>query len=118
MYALEGGKETAIGKAMARWYGNEAFLNQYIMFGDAINDSAKANDAIQRKQDLAASRVARNHALFRLLDELPEEFTREDLKKAMEASGKKSSNANEYLSRLINREMIMQTTKGYKKIIG
>lgn len=118
MYALEGGKETAIGKAMARWYGNEAFLNQYIMFGDAINDSAKANDAIQRKQDLAASRVARNHALFRLLDELPEEFTREDLKKAMEASGKKSSNANEYLSRLINREMIMQTTNGYKKIIG
>ena len=117
MYALEGNKETSQGKAMARWYGNESFLNQYIMFADAINESVKANDAIQRKQDIAASRVARNNALFRLLGELPQEFTREDLKKAMEASGRKSSNANEYLSRLINREMIMQTTNGYKKII-
>ncbi|MBP5393144.1 MAG: hypothetical protein J6Y59_04925 [Bacteroidaceae bacterium] len=45
--------------------------------------------------------------MFRLLDELPEEFTREDLKRAMEACGKKSSNANEYLSRLIRKEMII-----------
>ncbi|MBQ5872032.1 MAG: DUF3987 domain-containing protein, partial [Bacteroidaceae bacterium] len=40
MYALEGNKETVCGGAMARWYGNEAFLNQYIMFADAINDAS------------------------------------------------------------------------------
>ncbi|MBR3856727.1 MAG: DUF3987 domain-containing protein, partial [Bacteroidaceae bacterium] len=64
MYALEGNKETAVGMAMARWFGNEAFLNQYIMFADQINDAARANDAIAKKQDIAASRVARNNALF------------------------------------------------------
>ena len=117
MYALEGNKETAHGQAMARWYGNEAFLNQYIMFADQINDAARANDAIQRKQDIAASRVARTNALFRLLDSLPEEFNRDDMKKALEEQGKRPSGTNEYLSRLIEREMIMQTKDGYKKLI-
>ena len=117
MYALEGNKETQCGLDMARWFGNEAFLNQYIMFADQINESASENDAIQRKQDIAASRVARTNALFRLLDKLPEEFSRDDLKKALEEQGKKPSNANEYLSRLIGREMIMQTKTGYKKLI-
>ena len=116
MYALEGGKETAIGKAMARWYGNEAFLNQYIMFGDAINDSAKANDAIQRKQDLAASRVARSHALFRLLDELPEEFTLEDIKKIMKEKKMSTDGTSTYLTRMERRELIMKTPNGFKKI--
>ena len=87
MYALEGNKETAVGMAMARWFGNEAFLNQYIMFADQINDAARANDAIAKKQDIAAGRVARNNALFRLLDQLPEEFSRDDLKKAVKESG-------------------------------
>ena len=117
MYALEGNKETQCGLDMARWFGNEAFLNQYIMFADQINESASENDAIQRKQDIAASRVARTNALFRLLDKLPEEFSRDDLKKALEEQGKKPSNADEYLSRLIGREMIMQTKTGYKKLI-
>ena len=117
MYALEGNKETSQGKAMARWYGNESFLNQYIMFADAINESVKANDAIQRKQDIAASRVARNNALFRLLDELPQEFTRKDLVKVLEAQGKQISGTNIYLSRLIQREMVMQTKTGYKKLL-
>ena len=117
MYALEGNKESAVGRDMARWYANESFLNQYIMFADAINESVKLNDAIQRKQDIAASRVARNDSLFRLLAELPEEFSRDDLKKAMKAKGIKPSNANEYLSRLLNRDMIMRVQDGYKKLI-
>ena len=33
---------------MARWFANEIFLNQYIMFGDAINDNARANPVIER----------------------------------------------------------------------
>ena len=117
MYALEGNKETAIGMAMARWFGNEAFLNQYIMFGDAINDAARANDAIAKKQDIAASRVARNNALFRLLDQLPEEFSRDDLKKAVKESGIRELNAPVYLHRLLQREMIMETKDGYKKLL-
>ena len=117
MYALEGNRETAHGAEMARWYGNEAFLNQYIMFADAINDSAKANDAIQRKQDLAASRVARNDSLFKMLAELPDVFSRDDLKKVLEAQGKKLSGLGQYVSRMIQREMIMQTPDGYKKLI-
>ena len=117
MYALEGNRETAHGAAMARWYGNENFLNQYIMFADAINESAKANDAIQRKQDIAASRVARNDSLFKMLAELPEEFSRDDLKKVFEAQGKKLSGFGQYISRMIQREMIMQGPDGYKKLI-
>lgn len=117
MYALEGNRETNTGKAMARWYGNEAFLNQYIMFADAINESAKANDAIQRKQDLAASRVAKNNALFRLLAELPEEFSRDDFVKAMQAQSRALSGTNTYISRLIQREMIMRKGEGFKKLI-
>ena len=117
MYALEGNKETAVGMAMARWFGNEAFLNQYIMFADQINDAARANDAIAKKQDIAASRVARNNALFRLLDQLPEEFSRDDLKKAAAAAGAQEATARTYLHRLLQREMIMETKDGYKKLI-
>lgn len=117
MYALEGNKETAVGMAMARWFGNEAFLNQYIMFGDAINDAARANDAIAKKQDIAASRVARNNALFRLLDALPSEFSKQDMKKVLEEKGMATGAYATYLKRLENREMIMQTKGGYKKLI-
>lgn len=116
MYALEGNKETSQGKAMARWYGNESFLNQYIMFADAINESVKANDAIQRKQDIAASRVARNNALFRLLDELPEEFTREDLKKVLAEKRMAVQPYGTYIKRMEARDLIMPTSTGYKKI--
>ena len=117
MYALEGNRETAAGMAMARWYGNEAFLNQYIMFADQINDAARANDAIQRKQDIAASRVARTNALFRLLDALPDEFSREDVAKVLEEQDRKRSGLGQYISRMLQREMIMQTPEGYKKLI-
>ena len=117
MYALEGNKETAVGMAMARWFGNEAFLNQYIMFADQINDAARANDAIAKKQDIAASRVARNNALFRLLDQLPDEFSRDDLKKAVKETGVRELNAPVYLHRLLQREMIMETKDGYKKLL-
>lgn len=116
MYALEGNKETSQGKAMARWYGNESFLNQYIMFADAINESVKANDAIQRKQDIAASRVARNNALFRLLDELPDEFTREDLKKVLAEKRMAVQPYGTYIKRMEARDLIMPTSTGYKKI--
>ena len=119
MYALEGGKETATGMAMARWYGNEAFLNQYIMFADQINDAARANDAIQRKQDIAASRVARTNALFRLLDALPDEFSGKDMKKLLEEKGMATAAYATYIKRMEAREMVMQTANGsYKKLIS
>ena len=102
---------------MARWFGNEAFLNQYIMFADQINDSAKENDAIQRKQDIAASRVARNNALFRLLEQLPEEFAPCDVKKALKDAGMQPDGASTYLLRMEKREMIMKTSNGFKKLI-
>ena len=116
MFALEGYKETAHGQAMARWYGNEAFLNQYIMFADQINDAARANDAIQRKQDIAASRVARNNALFRLLDQLPEEFSRNDFAKLVNELGLSSSASKVYIHRMLQRELIMETKDGFRKI--
>ena len=116
MYALEGMKETQAGQEMARWYGNEAYLNQYIMFADQINAAASANDAVARKQDIAASRLARANALFRLLDALPKEFTREDVNKALEADGKSISGMRQYISRLLQREMIMEIPGGYKKL--
>ena len=117
MYALEGNKETQCGLDMARWFGNEAFLNQYIMFADQINESASENDAIQRKQDIAASRVARTNALFRLLEQLPDEFELKDVKKAMKDSGMKPESSYSYLTRLERREMIMKTPSGFKKLI-
>ena len=117
MYALEGMKETAVGRDMARWYGNESYLNQYIMFADAINQSAKANDAIQKKQDIAASRVARTSVLFKILDLLPDEFSRDDMKAVLEKEGKAISGLGQYLSRMVQREMVMQTPNGYKKLI-
>ena len=118
MYALEGGKETNVGRAMARWYGNESFLNQYIMFGDAINESAKQNEAIQRKQDLAASRVAKNDALSRLLSELPEEFLLADPKQIVTEKGMKPDTARVYAQRMVERELIMREGEGFKKIAG
>ena len=118
MYALEGYKETVHGAAMARWYGNEAFLNQYIMFADAINDAAKANDAIQRKQDIAASRVARTNALFRILDQLPDEFSLKDIKKVMKDEGMATDGATTYITRMERREMIMRTPDGFRKLIS
>lgn len=117
MYALEGNKETNSGMAMARWFGNEAFLNQYIMFADKINDAARANEAIAKKQDIAASRVARTNALFRLLDGLPEEFSRKDIKKVLEEKNMATGAYATYLKRMEEREMIMPTPQGYKKLI-
>ncbi|MBO4550693.1 MAG: hypothetical protein J5733_08180, partial [Bacteroidaceae bacterium] len=117
MYALEGCKETAVGQDWAKWYGNECFLNQYIMFADAINDVSKANEAVQKKQDMAAQRVARTNALFKLLDQLPDEFTADDLKKLMEQKGMNPKGWGVYLSRLIARELVMQTKEGYRKIL-
>ncbi len=117
MYALEGMKETAAGAEMARWYGNEAFLNQYIMFADQINDVSRANEAIQRKQDLAASRVARTNKLFRLLDGLPEEFALKDVKKLLQENDMKPEGANTYINRWEDREMIMRSGKGFKKVL-
>lgn len=116
MYALEGCRETAIGRDMARWYGNESFLNQYIMFADALNDVSKANEAIQRKQDIAASRVAKSNHLFKLLDLMPDEFSKADLEKVMKEKEMSADSSREYLSRMIRRELIMQTSSGYKKI--
>lgn len=116
MYALEGHKETETGMAMARWFGNEAFLNQYIMFGDQINDAGKANDAIAKRQDIAASRVARTNALFKMLDALPDEFTKKDVKKLLEDSGKVAQAYGTYIKRMEASELIMQTGDCYKKI--
>ena len=116
-YALEKNRETNQGREMARWFANEIFLNQYIMFGDAINESSKANDAIQRKQDIAASRIAKSNALQRLLEELPEEFSIEDLR---EVFGKKNMNpdgSRTYIGRMIERELIMKFDGHYKKIL-
>ena len=118
MYALEGNKETAIGSEMSRWYGNESFLNQYIMFADAINESARANDAIQRKQDIAASRVARSNALFRLLDALPDEFSKEDIQKVLAEKKMAEKGYSTYLRRMEARELIMRQGKGWKKIFN
>lgn len=118
MYALEGNKETAVGMAMARWFGNEAFLNQYIMFGDQINEASRENEAIAKKQDIAASRVAKNNALFRLLDSLPDEFSKDDLKKAMSTKKLAERGYSTYLNRMLSREMVMKTETGYKKIFN
>ncbi len=101
----------------ARWYGNEAFLNQYIMFADQINDVSRANEATQRKQDLAASRVARTNKLFRLLDGLPEEFALKDVKKLLQENDMKPEGANTYINRWEDREMIMRSGKGFKKVL-
>ena len=101
---------------MARWYGNESFLNQYIMFADAINESVRENDAIQKKQDIAASRVARSNTLFRLLDELPDEFTKEDLMKVLEDKKMVQRGYVTYLKRMEDRELIMPKGNGFKKI--
>ena len=115
-YALEKNRETKLGMDMARWFANESFLNQYIMFGDAINESSRANGAIQRKQDIAASRLAKSDALSRLLFELPDEFTSADLKKLMESKNMKPEGANPYLARMERRELIMRVDGRYKKI--
>ena len=117
MYALEGCKETVVGRDMARWYGNESYLNQYIMFADAVNESQRENDAIQKKQDLAASRVARTNCLIKLLDIMPEEFTAADLQKVMKEKGLSADSSRTYITRMIRRELIMQTPDGFKKIM-
>ena len=116
MYALEGCRETAIGTDMAKWYGNESFLNQYIMFADDLNAVSRENDAIQRKQDIAASRVAKSNALFRLLDALPEEFSKDDLKKVMAEKQMEAKGYATYIKRMEARELVMPTATGYKKI--
>ena len=115
-YALEKNRETNIGREMARWFANEIFLNQYIMFADAINESSRANDAIQRKQDIAASRVAKNDALSRLLRELPNEFVTDDLKKLLDDKGMNKAGSSIYIKRMIEREMIMSNGERYRKL--
>ena len=116
MYAIEGGRETQQGAEMAKWFGNEAYLNQYIMFADALNDANRANEAIQKKQDIAAMRVAKNNHLFRVLDELPDDFNRDDFCKACKELGINTDTSNTYLSRMVNRELVMKTESGYRKI--
>ena len=86
------------------------------MFADSINENAKANLAIQKKQDIAASRVAKSNAMFKLLDQMPEEFTADNLKTLMEEKGLSPNSARTYLCRMLERELIMQTPEGYKKI--
>jgi len=115
-YALEKNRETNQGRNMARWFANEIFLNQYIMFADAINESSMANDAIQRKQDIAAHRIAKNDALKKLLEELPEEFTRADLKEVLVKKRMNPDGYRTYASRMIERELIMQQGDYFKKI--
>ncbi len=115
-FALNKNRETTCGRAMARWFANECFLNQYIMFADAINESCRQNDAIQRKQDIAAGRLAKHDALTRLLVELPDEFTIDDLKKLMTDKGMSESGSYKYVSRMIDREMVMECGEGYKKL--
>ena len=97
-YALERNRETNVGREMARWFANEVFLNQYIMFGDAINDSNRENNLIQRKQDIAASRVAKNDALSRLLRELPAEFSIDDMKALLAGKGHSVGGAYMYVT--------------------
>ena len=115
-YALERNRETMVGRAMARWFTNESFLNQYIMFADAINESSRQNELIQHKQDLAASRIARNDALTRLLEELPEEFTKADLKAVMQAKNMNPEGSTVYEKRMIERELIMDCGSFFKKL--
>ena len=117
-YALERNRETAVGRAMARWFANESFLNQYIMFGDAINENNRQNELIQHKQDLAASRIARNEALTRLLEDLPEEFTQEDLKAVMQSKGMNTEGSRTYKQRMVERELVMDCGEYFKKIGG
>lgn len=117
IYALEGCKETAVGQEMAKWYANESYLNQYIMFADAINSAQRENEAIQRKQDIAAQRVARANALFKLLDQLPEVFSQKDLEKLMIQKNMSATGSRVYLQRMVARELVMQTPEGYKKIL-
>ena len=101
---------------MARWFANESYLNQYIMFGDAINESNRLNEAIQHKQDLAASRIARNDALTKLLEEVPDEFSKKDLEKVMTDKGMNPKSMSTYLTRMQRREMIMKLKNHFKKI--
>lgn len=116
MYALEGCRETVIGTDMAKWYGNESFLNQYIMFADDLNAVSRENDAIQRKQDIAASRVAKSNALFRLLDALPEEFSGDDMKRVLREKQMAVGAYATYIKRMEARELIMPSGKRFKKI--
>ena len=115
-YALEKNKETKLGMEMARWFANESYLNQYIMYGDAINESNRLNEAIQHKQDLAASRIARNDALTKLLEEVPDEFSKKDLEKVMTDKGMNPQSMSTYLTRMQRREMIMKLKNHFKKI--
>ena len=48
---------------------------------------------------------------------LPDEFSRDDLKKAVKETGVRELNAPVYLHRLLQREMIMETKDGYKKLL-
>ena len=55
-------------------------------------------------------------SLFRLA-RLPQEFSRDDMAKLFEADGKTRENMRATLSRMISREMVMETPEGYKKLI-
>ena len=81
-----------------------------------VKRGGRDNDAIQRKQDIAASRVARNDALSRLLRELPNEFVTNDLKKLLDNKGMNKAGSSIYIKRMIEREMVMELGDHYKKI--
>ena len=115
-YALEKNRETKVGREMARWFANESFLNQYIMFADAINESSRQNGAIQHKQDIAASRIAKNDAFAKLLQELPEEFSRTDLKEVLIRKGLNPECSRTYTGRMVERELVMVSGKNFRKI--
>lgn len=116
-WALEGNKETEVGREMARWYANESYLNQYIMFADDINRVDQSNVDIQHRQDLAASRVAKMDALTRMLLELPETFTLKDVQILLKGKQRDPAQASTYLTRFTQREMVRKEGRTYTKIL-
>ena len=54
--------------------------------------------------------------LFRSLRELPNEFTREDLRKVMEEKGLGERTIYTYTLRMVARELVMDCGDHYKKL--
>lgn len=105
-YILEGMKETDEGRAMANWFANETYLQQYIMFADEINQSRNENQAIQRRQDIAAERAFKASVLEQLLEELPAEFSNSDLSQLMQVKNFAADSAGKYIQRMIKKGLV------------
>lgn len=114
-WALEGSRETQAGRDMARWFGSEMYLNQYIMFGDALNKIDAANNSISLTQDIAASRVAKTDALTMMLSDLPDRFTLADIKAWLSEKGRDTDQASAYGSRFERRGLAHREEKVYVK---